>query len=65
MDKFITRPAVAEEEEHEDDGCFDLADKDSENEGDVQEPEGKKCATELRVQNDSSIKGTAVSSWYI
>ena len=38
----MTCPVVAEEDENDDDGCHDLEDKDSENEGDVQEPEKKK-----------------------
>ena len=58
LDKFLTRPVVAEEDENDDDGCPDLEDKDSENEGDVQEPENQKGETELRIQNDPSIKGT-------
>ena len=35
LDDFLTRPVVAEEDENDDDGCPDLEDKDSENEGDV------------------------------
>ena len=39
MDKFMTRPVVAEEDENDDDGCPELEDEDSENDAYVQEPD--------------------------
>ena len=65
MDRFITRPAIGEEDEHEDDGCPDLEEKDLENEGDVQEPEKTKVRPKYESKTTPIIKGRAVSSWYI
>ena len=55
MDKFITRPTVAEEDKHEDDCSPELQEEDSENVGGMQEPEKKK------VRLDYTSKTTLAS----